>query len=341
MYTPTAYFQEEEAAPIGALPLIQDVGKEADVALGVRILNSAYLTGGAVYAMDVVRSSDLTTQTIGFDGDGLLDEASLLSFVGTGGSDHGYVTKWYDQSGNNNDFTNPTGYNRSPLIVSGGAVVRLSGSDDGNGNELPSVLFDGEPVAGGERRYLNSPTLADIYDPELSLVCDVLSYNSNGYLMSELNNGYHFGTYYQGVFSSAADGVGNWGSSNQPIFRIYGVKQTPGDPFAFSIYYGRNQGFNASKIYAVNLSGSINKIESGSNADVGASTGPEFDFTIEAGFYAATTHNNFTIGRYPANALYQRVNISEVVRWSGSAAFDSASRQTCVENMASYYGIPF
>ena len=338
MYTPTAYFQEEEGA-IAALPLIQDVGKEADVALGVRLLNDAWLTGGIALAVEVERSSDGFQLGIGFDGNGLLDEAALLAWVGSGSNDHGAVVKWWDQSGKNNHFINPTGASRSPLIVLSGSILRLSGSDDGNGNELPTVFFDG--LTNGQGTYLNSPPLSGTYDPEISMVCDVLSYNSNGYIMSELNNGYHIGTYYAGTFNSAPHGVGNFGSSNQPIFRIYGIKQTPGDPIAMSIYYGRNQGFNASKIYAVNLSESIDRLESGSSADVAAGTGPEFDFTIEAGFYAAATHDNFTIGRFPANPLYQRVNISEIIRWSGSAAFDSASRQTCVENMATYYGIPF
>ena len=83
MYTPTAYFQEEEGA-IAALPLIQDVGKEADVALGVRLLNDAWLTGGIALAVEVERSSDGFQSGIGFDGDGLLDEAALLAWVGTG-----------------------------------------------------------------------------------------------------------------------------------------------------------------------------------------------------------------------------------------------------------------
>ena len=338
MYTPTAYFQEEEGA-IAALPLIQDVGKEADVALGVRLLNDAWLTGGVALAVEVERSSDGFQSGIGFDGDGLLDEAALLAWVGTGPNDHGYVVKWWDQSGKGNHFENPNGFSRSPIIVLSGSILRLSGSDDGNGNELPTVFFDGN--TSGQGTYLDSPAIPATYDPEISFTADFLSYNSNGIMMSELQNGYIFGTYYQGHFSSANSSAGFFGSSNQPIARLYGIKQTPGDPIATSIYFGRGQGFNTSKIYAVNLSESINRLESGSSADPAAGTGPEFDFTIEAGFYAATSHDNFTIGRYPANPLYQRINISEIIRWSGSAAFDSASRQTCVENMASYYGIPF
>ena len=64
------------------------------------------------------RSSDDTEQDIGFDANGDLDTTALLAFVGTGGTDNGFVTTFYDQSGNGNNATNATA-SEQPLVVDG------------------------------------------------------------------------------------------------------------------------------------------------------------------------------------------------------------------------------
>ena len=76
----------------------------------------------ATNAIRVRRSSDNTEQDIGFSA-GELDTSSLLAFVGTGGTDNGYVKTWYDQSGNGNDATQSASTNAQPQIVSSGTVV--------------------------------------------------------------------------------------------------------------------------------------------------------------------------------------------------------------------------
>jgi hypothetical protein len=60
-----------------------------------------------------------------------LDTASLLTFVG---SNDGFVTTYYDQSGNSSNFTQTSASNQ-PMIVNAGVVV-TSGS-------VPAVKFDG------------------------------------------------------------------------------------------------------------------------------------------------------------------------------------------------------
>jgi hypothetical protein len=82
----------------------------------------------------VRRSSDDTEQDIGFDANGDLDTTALLAFVGTGGTDNGFVTTWYDQTGNGNDATNATA-SEQPLIVSGGTLVEE--------NSKAAIDFDG------------------------------------------------------------------------------------------------------------------------------------------------------------------------------------------------------
>jgi hypothetical protein len=108
-----------------------DAYPNAAAAYSVRLLRSAY-TGSAIR---VRRSSDNTEQDIGFDGSGNLDTSSLTSFCsGT----NGFVTTWYDQSGNAANVTQTTAAYQ-PQIVSSGSVITISGI----GGSKPSLLFDG------------------------------------------------------------------------------------------------------------------------------------------------------------------------------------------------------
>ena len=110
----------------GAVPLL-DTYSGASVAYSVRLLSSTY-TGSAIR---VRRSSDNAEQDIGFDGSGNLDESALTTFVG---ANNGFVTTWYDQSGNARNATQSTAANQ-PQIVSSGVINKV--------NSRPSLLFDG------------------------------------------------------------------------------------------------------------------------------------------------------------------------------------------------------
>jgi hypothetical protein len=98
------------------------------VALGLRRLRTAY-TG--LYAIRVRRSSDSTTQDIGFTPGGDLDVNALLNFVGTG---TGYVTIMYDQSGNGTNAVQPTASNQ-PTIVTSGTLNMVA--------NRPAIRYDG------------------------------------------------------------------------------------------------------------------------------------------------------------------------------------------------------
>jgi hypothetical protein len=104
----------------------------ASVAYSLRRLYSDYL--GA--AIQVRRSSDNALQDIGFTASGDLDIAALMAFVG---SANGFVTTWYDQSGNgrNATQTDPT---RQPQIVSNGALITENGR--------PYINFTGDKGLG-------------------------------------------------------------------------------------------------------------------------------------------------------------------------------------------------
>lgn len=82
------------------------------VAFSLRQLSSAY-TGKAI---KVRRSSDNTPADIGFTSAGDLDTATLKAFVGSG---TGYVSIWYDQSGNGYNATQNTAANQPTIMISG------------------------------------------------------------------------------------------------------------------------------------------------------------------------------------------------------------------------------
>jgi hypothetical protein len=110
----------------GVTPLLLDTYSGARTAYSLRKLRTAY-TGNAI---TVRRSSDNTSQNIGFDVNGNLDTASLLSFVGAG---NGFISVWFDQSGNSKNASQPALANQ-PYIVNNGSLVTDGGK--------PSVLFN-------------------------------------------------------------------------------------------------------------------------------------------------------------------------------------------------------
>jgi hypothetical protein len=109
-------FMGFDAAGFGT-PLLLDVYPGAAAAYSVRLLRTAY-TGSAIR---VRRSSDNAEQDIGFVA-GNLDTTSLTTFCsGT----NGFITTWYDQSGNGNNATQTTASNQ-PQIVSSGSVINVN-----------------------------------------------------------------------------------------------------------------------------------------------------------------------------------------------------------------------
>ena len=93
--------------------LLESYGGAA-IAYSLRLLDTSY-TGDAIV---VRRSSDNTTQNIGFVNNEL-DTATLESFCS--GTD-GFVTTWYDQSGNGNDAAQASAASQ-PKIVSSGTTI--------------------------------------------------------------------------------------------------------------------------------------------------------------------------------------------------------------------------
>ena len=117
----------ESSRNAAANPLLNDY-PTSTIAYSLRKLRSAY-TG---FCITVIRSSDNTTQDIGFVNN-VLDTATLLTFVGLS---NGSVVKWYDQSGNGNNASaiSLTNVNNPKIVISGVLVTQ---------NGKPSVNFIG------------------------------------------------------------------------------------------------------------------------------------------------------------------------------------------------------
>lgn len=98
--------------------LLDSISTPAVSAYSLRRLSAAY--SGPV--VRVRRSSDNTEQDFNLSGN-LLDTSSLLSFVG---ANNGFVTIWYDQTGNNRHVSESVASNQ-PFIVTGGVIEAING----------------------------------------------------------------------------------------------------------------------------------------------------------------------------------------------------------------------
>lgn len=114
---------------IGNIEILDKLSVSSAAAYSLRKLREIY-TGNCIR---VRRSSDNTEQNIGFL-NGQLDTISLLSFVG---NSSGFVTTWYDQSGNGRNAIQ-TSYILQPRIMNNGVL------DTKNGK--PTIRFTGGKI---------------------------------------------------------------------------------------------------------------------------------------------------------------------------------------------------
>jgi hypothetical protein len=113
--------------PMVSANLLLDDYPNAAAAYSLRKLDKDY-TGSAIR---VRRSNDNSEQDIGFTSSGDLDTAALKSFCST---NSGFVTTWYDQSGNGRNSIQATA-SAQPRIVNAGTIERKSGK--------VGIIFDG------------------------------------------------------------------------------------------------------------------------------------------------------------------------------------------------------
>jgi len=159
----------------------------AAAAYSLRKLRIAY-TGSAIR----VRRTDLQELDIGFTSLGELDTTALLAFTGTGALDNGFVTTWYDQSGNAINATQATALNQ-PQIVSSGSVILENGKtaiqfDGTNDNLLISSITNTSSnslfVVDNRNRAISGTT-----DFLFTFVMDRIYYDKDTYFRMASNSG--------------------------------------------------------------------------------------------------------------------------------------------------------
>lgn len=94
-------------------------------------------------AIRVRRSSDNVETNVGFDANGDLDTVVLLAFCGAG---NGFLTTWYDQSGNARNWTQAS-QAAQPRIVNAGVIETLGGRPTVRGLGAQWMVADWTPVA--------------------------------------------------------------------------------------------------------------------------------------------------------------------------------------------------
>jgi hypothetical protein len=178
-------------------------GVTASAAYSVRRLSSSYIGK----ALQVRRSSDNTTQDIGFTANGDLDSTSLKTFVG---ANNAYVTAWYDQSGHGLNITQST-TSYQPILVTNGVINRE--------NTRPFIQFWGYPHTA-----LNSLALATQMTT-VGHVSSVMKLASGGYGFILAHSSVYYWHSNPGVNlfynlgSSSVDNGNGWvnGSSYAPL----------------------------------------------------------------------------------------------------------------------------
>ena len=124
----------------GSTLLLDLYGSDVLAAYSFRKLSSSY-TGAAIR----VRETAFNTETdIGFDADGNLDTAALLAHCGYPNAS-GYITKWYDQAGNNRDGVQ-TNAGRQIQVVSLNALITKNSLPTTQGANNDCVIISGIPL---------------------------------------------------------------------------------------------------------------------------------------------------------------------------------------------------
>jgi hypothetical protein len=152
----------------------------ATAAYSLRKLRNAY--SGSV--IRVRRSSDNTETDIGFVSN-QLDTATLLTFCGAG---NGFLSTWYDQSGNGNNATQTTAVSQAQ-IVSGGSLITDGGKVAIIGNQfltlnseiVPTSSYAGFSVMSRSVTNAIMCSFSGAGIPIISLVTNATTVNTNLY----------------------------------------------------------------------------------------------------------------------------------------------------------------
>jgi hypothetical protein len=275
------------------LPILDQLGIAAAAAYSLRRVRSA-----ASLACRVRRSSDNAELNIGFTASGDLDTAALLAHVGSG---NGFVTTWYDQSGNGRNAAQTTAGSQ-PQIVNNGVMNMINGR--------AALVFDGNDLMQRTNIGTVFSTSAGF---EFQTVVDLVSRSTYTSLpitvMKDAGirvvDGYLFTTNFAYL-------PGTQGSSNAwPTFTAYDVSPVNAPPAII--------GYNATSSTAALFQNGVQTALSAPSR-----TFAQSDITLTIGGRTDTTTS--FIG-----------NMSELVGFGGTLS--TTARQILERNQGAYYGI--
>jgi len=180
------------ASQIASFTGLLDLYPNAEVAFSLRKLRNAY-SGSAI---QVRRSSDNTTQNIGFVNN-VLDTSALTTFCG---SANGFITTWYDQSGNGRNAIQTTAANQ-PQIVSSGSIINI--------NSKPSLKFDGSNscLLGNYNLTITSQSTFGVFNYDNG---STLNAYSRIYTQANSGNDYDTGSYIPIIRLGSVNTIGSY-----------------------------------------------------------------------------------------------------------------------------------
>jgi hypothetical protein len=274
----------------------------AAAAFSLRLLRSTY-TGSAIR----VRRTNLDEMDIGFASTGALDTADLLAFTGTGALDNGFITTWYDQSGNGYNATETSALNQ-PQIVSAGSVINV--------NSKPALSFDSTndrlTIANSESnlKFLHSNLSTIITVNQMNTTIAKALMGSNGGTGS--NTGFYLGTsaFLQHVISSAGTNITINNTTTAVSANTQYLNFILGNPASSTL--------NARSLIYINNS-SVNQ----NNSNFGTLSTANSRFDVQLGSWGNNVNN--------MNGFYQ-----EIIFYPSS----QSSNQTGIQNnINSFYSI--
>lgn len=281
--------------------LLLDFFTEASAAYSLRRLKTT-----ALKAIKVRRSSDDAELDIGFCGV-KLDIGTLISFVG---SNSGFISMWYDQSGKGNDAAQ-SNTSKQPRIINSGVL-------DVDSSNLPTLTFNG---SSHKLSLSNTSLLRNLNGALLNAVAKDTSPTTGGAAHAILCATNQAGTAGRVLLSTRVAGSNVFGS---------GGRRLDSDSFVSSTNSSSNSNFN---IHSGSFDYSINgKVTYYINASGQTAT----SFSSGAGSSHDLESGEISIGDY-ANANYFGGNISEIIVFNSLVS--NSKRKNIETNQSRYYSI--
>jgi hypothetical protein len=280
--------------PFASANLLLDQYSGAAAAYSLRKLRTAY-TGSAIR---VRRSNDNSEQDIGFTTQGNLDTTALKTFVG---ANSGFVTTWYDQSGNARNAIQNTAANQ-PRIINAGDVERQNGK--------PSVFLDGTDMM----------TLTDFSLPTSSIFAAAITTGTSPSAL-DIHGIYARGNNRTPNSASRDAFLYVWRNNNRGE-----IQRSNGVTFPTAVVTATAANFN---LYTGIFTGT--QLIAYANGTAGTPVNTTISGTVSNGVssigcvFESSTTNYFFVGR-----------ISEIIVY---ASGQSSNRTQIETNINSYYGI--